>query len=130
MAVMGRPKAVIDWKLFEEACYIQCTQAEICSLVRVNTDTLSKHVVEHYGETYSEVYKKFSDGGKMSLRRMQFNLAKKNTGMAIWLGKQYLGQTESIALTHASPEVIGHFERVMKQIATAQKEIIEVKTAS
>ena len=30
----------------------------------------------------------------MSLRRYQFNLAKTNAGMAIWLGKQMLGQKE------------------------------------
>ena len=31
---------------------------------------------------------------KFSLRRIQFNLAQKSAGMAIWLGKQYLGQKE------------------------------------
>ena len=30
----------------------------------------------------------------MSLRRTQFRTAEKNTAMAIWLGKQYLGQKE------------------------------------
>lgn len=41
------------------------------------------------------MFKKKSAGGKMSLRRYQFELAKKNASMAIWLGKQYLGQSDN-----------------------------------
>lgn len=36
--------------------------------------------------------------GKISLRRAQFRLAEKNANMAIWLGKQYLRQTDTIDL--------------------------------
>lgn len=43
---------------------------------------------------FAEVYKKYSANGKISLRRYQFNLAKTNASMAIWLGKQMLGQKE------------------------------------
>ena len=43
---------------------------------------------------FSDVYKRLSVKGKISLRRYQFQQAEKNTTMAIWLGKQYLGQTE------------------------------------
>ena len=32
----------------------------------------------------------------MSLRRLQFRMAEKSPAMAIWLGKQYLGQTDKI----------------------------------
>ncbi len=36
----------------------------------------------------------------MSLRRTQFKLAEKNPTMAIWLGKQYLGQRDNIEVEH------------------------------
>ena len=36
----------------------------------------------------------------MSLRRMQYKLAEKNTAMAIFLGKQYLGQKDNIEVEH------------------------------
>ena len=42
------------------------------------------------------LYKKGQDNGKRSLRRIQFKLAEKNPTMAIWLGKQYLGQRDNI----------------------------------
>lgn len=91
----GRPVTIeIDWKLFEQLCYIQCTQSEIASFFKIDEDSLRSHVQKNYGETYSECYKRFSNGGKSSLRRTQFRLAEKNTAMAIWLGKQYLGQSD------------------------------------
>ena len=34
------------------------------------------------------------ENGKVSLRRMQFLQARKSAAMAIWLGKQYLGQRD------------------------------------
>jgi len=39
------------------------------------------------------------EGGKMSLRRTQFALAKKNAAMAIFLGKNYLEQTDRQDIT-------------------------------
>ena len=35
------------------------------------------------------------EGGKIALRRYQLQQAEKNPTMAIWLGKQYLGQRDS-----------------------------------
>lgn len=90
----GRPQKVINWELFEQLCHIQCTQQEICNILHVNHETLTSRVKGNYGEEYSHVYKKYSDAGKGSLRRTQFALAKKNAAMAIWLGKQYLGQKD------------------------------------
>ena len=47
-----------------------------------------------YELTFAEAYKKYSAKGKVSLRRAQFKLAEKNASMAIFLGKQYLGQRD------------------------------------
>lgn len=44
---------------------------------------------------YSEAYKKFSEEGNISLRRMQRKKAMDGSvPMLIWLGKQYLHQTD------------------------------------
>jgi len=91
---VGPPPKPIDWELFEQLCGIQCTQPEIASMLKVSDDTLRKKVLDNYGEKYSEIYKRFSESGKCSLRRNQFVLSKTNAAMAIWLGKQYLGQKE------------------------------------
>lgn len=126
---IGRPRKEIDWDAFEELCHIQCTQGEIASVMRINVDTLRDNAVRHYGESFSAIYNKFSEGGKASLRRLQFKLAKTNAGMCIWLGKQYLNQRDNIAMTQASPEVVKCFEDVMSQITAKQKEIKDEKEA-
>lgn len=102
MAKMGRPKKEIDIKTFEGLCKIQCTEKEICSIFDCCEDTLNAWCKENYQDddgkplTFSETYKRVSAGGKASLRRIQFELAKKSAPMAIWLGKQILGQKDSV----------------------------------
>lgn len=91
---IGPPIKTVNWELFEQLCGIQCTQSEICSMLKIHDDTLRKKCIEHYGESYSDVYKKISEGGKCSLRRYQWAHARTNVSMAIWLGKVYLGQRE------------------------------------
>lgn len=90
----GRPEKPIDWNMFEQLCALQCTQDEMGGFLHVGGDTLSKRVQANYGEDYSTIYKRFSESGKCSLRRNQFVLSKKNASMAIWLGKQWLGQKD------------------------------------
>lgn len=100
MAERGRPSKEFDKETFEGLCEIQCTQSEICSVFRTTDKTLSKWCIEAYGENYSEVYKRFSEDGKKSLRRMQYDSARKgNVTMQIWLGKQYLGQRDKTEVT-------------------------------
>lgn len=90
----GRPRKQIDQKLFEELCQIHCTEQEIIHIFKVSEDTLVAWCKRTYGETFLEAYKRLSAGGKMSLRRQQFKIAETNATMAIWLGKQYLGQKD------------------------------------
>ena len=92
---MGRPRKEIDFNIFEGRCRTQCTEIEIAAIFDVDVDTLNARIKEHYGETFSDVYKKKSAAGKMSLRRAQIKLAEAgNPTMLIWLGKQYLNQKD------------------------------------
>lgn len=43
---------------------------------------------------YSQVYAQKRSGGRISLRRLQFKLAEKSAAMAIFLGKNILGQSD------------------------------------
>lgn len=84
----GRPKFVIDYKTVEKLASIMCTQEEIASYLGCDVRTLQRD------SEFCRVYKKGLDGGRMSLRRKQFQMSDTNATMAIWLGKQYLGQTD------------------------------------
>ena len=91
---MARPRIEIDYDKFAKLCEIQCTQEEIGYVLGCSADTLARAVKRDMNMSYADYYKKHGSVGKIALRRYQFVLAKKNTAMAIWLGKQYLGQRD------------------------------------
>ena len=91
---MARTRKEIDPKIFEALCRLQCTRNEICSFLDITDKTLNAWCKRTYGEDFSAVFAKKREGGKISLRRAQFRLAEKNAAMAIFLGKQYLGQSD------------------------------------
>ena len=86
---MARPKRTIDYEIVEKLASIMCTQEEIAHFLDISVRTLQRD------DTFNELYRKGIDKGKMSLRRNQFKSAEAgNTTMLIWLGKQYLGQSD------------------------------------
>lgn len=103
----GRPLTEIDKQEFEGCCKILCTKDEICDIFGITDKTLSAWCEREYGETFSTVYKKYSAGGKKSLRRYQFELAENNATMAIWLGKNLLGQKDETVIDHGNNELLG-----------------------
>ena len=90
----GRPRKEIDFKVFEGLCFLQCTKSEICSALSVDNNTLDRRIKEHYKDDFSNTYKKFSEGGKISLRRTLFDHAKKSAAVAIFLSKNMLGMRD------------------------------------
>lgn len=90
---MARPKKKIDYDAVQKLASIQCTQEEIANFLEVSVRTLQRD------KEFCRLYKKGLDNGKMSLRRHQFKLAEKSPAMAIFLGKQYLGQTDKVETT-------------------------------
>lgn len=101
---MARPLKEISQKDFEKLCGLQCTKEEICGFFDVTDKTLEHWCKRTYKLGFSEVFKKKRGSGKISLRRSQFELAKKNANMAIWLGKQYLDQREPDSRNDSSPK--------------------------
>ena len=112
---MGRTKgskngtygAIIEKESFERLCSILCTETEICGFFKTSHDTLNRWCHQEYGMTFTEAWGQFSSLGKISLRRIQFKQAETNPSMAIWLGKQILGQTDQIeAVVNDKIEVV------------------------
>ena len=99
MARTGRPKVPIDEEQFKGLCRIQCTLTEIADWFKCSEDTIERWCKKQYKTTFAEAYKMHSVNGKISLRRTQFKMAEHSVPMAIWLGKQYLGQKEVIEQT-------------------------------
>lgn len=92
----GRPSQKLNevgQEIVFKLAQLMCTEEEIASVLDVTVETLHNKENE---ANFSECVKKGREQGKSSLRRIQFGLAKKNAAMAIWLGKQYLGQKDSL----------------------------------
>lgn len=92
----GRPKKRIDFDQLKKLCGLFCTQQECASVLEVSVEVIDREIKEAgYAGGFTEYYKIHSSTGKASLRRMQFKSAMGgNTSMLIWLGKQYLKQSD------------------------------------
>lgn len=102
---MARPKIEIDFDMVKKLCAIQCTGQEIADVLDVSYDTLERRVKEVYQISFADYIKKHSANGKMSLRRKQHEVAMNgNTTMLVWLGKQYLGQTDKQVVDNTSSD--------------------------
>lgn len=113
----GRPQAIIDWQKVDAMLQIQCTGEEIASVLDVDYNTVDRHckLEKKMGfEEYSVIKKQ---GGKASLRRRQWMMAEKNPAMAIWLGKQYLGQRDKF-----ETENTNHFPQAIEISFTSTNE--------
>ena len=93
---MGRPPKKIGKVEFEKLCGLQCTEEEIAGFFDCCVDTIENFCKKTYGKTFSEVYAQKREKGKISLRRSQWKLAERSATMAIFLGKQYLGQRDNL----------------------------------
>jgi hypothetical protein len=96
----GRPKKFVDLELVEKLAHIQCTFGEIAATLGLSVDTLQRN------KDFAAIYKRGAEGGRKSLRRMQFESANRgNVVMQIWLGKNYLGQSDqgTIQVRRISP---------------------------
>lgn len=107
--VGGRPRKEIDFDQFEKLCLIQCTKEEICAYFDIDDVTLDTRLEEHYQKGFSEIFKRKRGKGKVSLRRKQYQTALAgNVTMLIWLGKNYLDQTDKIKeeVKHELPDAV------------------------
>ena len=91
----GRPKIEVNFAEVDKLCQIQCTGEEIASFFGISYDTLERRCKEQFKMSLAEYIKEKSAKGKSSLRRLQWKAAMSgNVTMLIWLGKQYLGQSD------------------------------------
>lgn len=92
---MARPRIEINWTEFDKLCALQCTLNEIASWFGCSPDTIERAVKRDKKRSFADYYEEKRGTGRIALRRYQMQAAEKgNTAMLIWLGKQYLGQTD------------------------------------
>lgn len=112
----GRPPKEISQKQFESLCAIQCTQEEICAVLDVDDKTLTRWCKQVYKKSFSEIFSIKRQNGKASLRRMQWHLAEKQPSMAIFLGKNILGQRDNIEVNNEAE--LSKLDLLLQEIKT------------
>ena len=103
---VGRPLAPINWKQVDNMCAIRCTGEEQASILDIDYDTLDSACKREKNCSFSEYFAQKSANGSMSLRRKQYTQAMEgNTTMLVWLGKNWLGQTDKQEVTAKISEI-------------------------
>ena len=109
----GRPRKEYDKKTFADLIGIGCGAEEICWFFRddsgkpTNIDTLSRWCVREFGMTFQEYRRQNGAMAlKIRLRNAQIKLAEHSAAMAIFLGKNYLGQTDEPTVAQSNNELL------------------------
>ena len=91
---VGRPKTILNLDELEKLCRLNCTMPEIASYFNIPLRTLEDKYTND--KDIRNTIDKGRNQGKLSLRRKQIQILDEtnNATMAIWLGKQLLGQRD------------------------------------
>ena len=132
----GRPLIQIDWEEFDRLCEIQCTLTEIAHVLGVSEDTVERACKRDHKRAFAEHYAIKSTVGRKSLRRAQYDTAmgggKGAVAMQIWLGKQWLGQTDKldsrdVAFAREITQNLEDPARIREAIAAAEAAVLQLK---
>ncbi len=108
MARTGRPKKEVDFSKIDSLASMHCTAQEIVEFMnatgdKLSYDTVDRRIRSEHGMTFAEyINKKHMALAKPKLRKLQWAAAESgNVTMLIWLGKQYLGQSDKTENNHS-----------------------------
>ena len=88
-----REKIEFSLEQLEALCRLNCTHDEIAAYFNVSTKTVQRRYNEE--PDFANAVDRGKAHGRLSLRRKQIELVDGgNATMAIWLGKQLLGQVD------------------------------------
>jgi len=93
-AEKGRPKMEFDLQRVEDFGYFKATFSTMASLLDCSVDTIRRNM-RNTENDFSKAYQKGFANAKMALSEAQWkNALSGNVTMQIWLGRNYLGQTD------------------------------------
>lgn len=117
----GRPPKLIPDEatlgVLEGLGKIQCTTKESACVLKVSEPTFLKFLSDHTAAR--DAFEMGKGQGLHSLRRTQFKLSETNAAMAIFLGKNYLGQTDKQEFEHSGGIDVSHArQRLRDKVAS------------
>jgi len=113
------PSRTIELKQVLYWMDLGATQEEIAGAHYVSVDTLKRRLFEVTGETFAQIKEKTCGNAKIKLRNNQYRMSENNATMAIWLGKQWLGQRD---LPIEIQEFNGKLAELLEMLSNMQSE--------
>ncbi len=93
------------WENFDKLLAIQCTMREIAAFYGLSELTVRERVKKVKGMEFHEYASMTKPKGLVSLRRKQMEMALSgDRTMLVWLGKQYLGQSDKTETRVSGPD--------------------------
>lgn len=97
---MPRPRKELEDIQFDgwdqlDALIVWASEIYCAEKLGLNIDTLAARIKERYGLSFSEYKRKRQEPMRINLLKKQYDVAMSgNVSMLIWLGKQYLKQSD------------------------------------
>lgn len=105
----GRPRDEFDWHLVESLAMLETTEAFIAERlilkdgdevnaksIQAKIKIIQRRITERYMCSFVQFRQQRLESRRLQLRQWQWKAAEKgNTAMLIWLGKQYLNQSDN-----------------------------------
>jgi hypothetical protein len=118
----GRKPIEFDLLELEKLCSLQCTEEELAAWFKCSVRTIETYARK---PEFAEIIARGRAKGRMSVRRAQMRLLEAgNATIAIWLGKQFLGQRDvtPVELTGAGGKPVEISMEVIDAILGKTKE--------
>ena len=125
---MARPRKELDDMEFNGWDQLEVLavwgSAEFCSQkLGISPDSLDRRLRERFGHGFAEYKQKIQEPLRINLMKKQYDVAMSgNTALLIWLGKQYLKQSDKVHQTteeitkQDTAELVSKAKELLKEI--------------
>lgn len=104
---MGRPKIEINEKLFDQLIQLPLIKADFAHAFNCSEDKIEHYVKERFDCTFSALKEQKRQIFKRNILAKQLEVAMRgNVAMLIFLGKNYLGQTDKLETKETGDKTI------------------------
>lgn len=104
---IGRPKMEFDWTKLDAVMQFGANQVECAEVMGCHIETIAVRIKEKHGVSFPEYKEQKMGKLRVNLRRKQYETAMAgNITMLIWLGKQWLGQSDKQEIAQTNKEIV------------------------
>lgn len=121
--LMARQEIEISLRELKKLARLQCTNREAAAFLGIRLTTFT-HLLRT-NENVKNAWERGKEKGLVSLRRIQWRHADESPPMAIFLGKQYLGQREVVS-SEVSGRDGGPIEFDASQLSQSERDKLRI----